>query len=75
MKMINKKFYVARDENGSLFLFVGKKPEKHEAYYENTSYWMGPDKNMIAELPKSLFPKLKWDDEEPIEVSIIEKKR
>jgi len=74
--MIKKKFYVARDKDGELNLFVGKKPKKQETYYTSQCFWFVETtyadlyKDPKIELPKTMFPKTKWEDNEPTEVSI-----
>lgn len=60
--------WVARDENGMLFLY----PEKPKKI---SDYWNAP-KSGYMKLNDSLFPEVKWEDEEPkyIELSIRNKK-
>ena len=61
--------WVARDYDGSLFLYiVDVKPRKSQ------SKWM-PDGSSdlieLIELSRELFPEVKWEDEEPTKVKII----
>lgn len=58
--------YVARDQNGCLFLHTFK-PDKNIL----TGYWSNPGYKTM--LRADLFPKLKFKDE-PIEVEIVPKK-
>lgn len=66
------KAWVARDEDGSLFLYiVDVKPRKSQ------SKWMPDgcsDLIELIELSRELFPEVKWEDEEPTEVSITIKR-
>ena len=59
--------WVARDEDGSLFLYIVK-PRKSQ------SKWM-PDGSSglieLIELSRESFPEVKWEDEEPTKVKII----
>lgn len=65
----NKKWYIARDINGDLYLYLGK-PIKNI----NEECW-------YAQLGKAIcfendeFPNVKWEDEEPTEVELIIKKK
>lgn len=60
--------WVARDENGMLFLY----PEKPKKMRDN---WYA-EKVGYVKLNDSLFPEVQWSDEEPkgIELSIINEK-
>lgn len=64
------KAWVARDEDGSLFLYIVK-PRKSQ------SKWM-PDGSSdlieLIELSRESFPEVKWEDEEATEVSITIKR-
>ena len=56
--------WIARDENGDLYLFK-KKPYKIE--YCGHGYWInGVSRSHISD--KTLFPEVKWEDEEPREL-------
>ena len=55
--------YVARDKNGSLWLY-SKKPYREEYY----GGWYSVGVNL--EINSEEFPELKWEDE-PIEVKLI----
>ena len=65
--MVEIEAWVARDEDGSLFLYIVK-PRKSQ------SKWM-PDGSSdlieLIELSRELFPEVKWEDEEPTKVKII----
>ena len=57
------KAWVARDENGMLYLYLAK-PRK------NQSKWLPNIRFEFIELSRESFPEVKWEDEEPTEVSI-----
>lgn len=69
--------WVARDEDGDLHLFT-KCPVRgkcHDYEYNEYNFWKVNEKfeeNFYLEIPKNLFPDLKWEDN-PIEVTIIRK--
>lgn len=56
--------WVARDKNNWLYLYT-EKPEKGRNEWNS-------DEDMI-EINSSLFPEVKWEDEEPLEVAIVPK--
>lgn len=56
--------YVARDRNGSLWLY-SEKPHREE----ESELWYSDKLNIMA-LNSEEFPQLKWEDE-PIEVKLI----
>lgn len=60
--------YVARDKDGSVFLYNAK-PKKSE------EIWCGAGWMQITDyvLPKSINPS--WDDPEPIEVKLVRKNK
>lgn len=60
------KLYVARDKNGSLYLY-GNKPKKHSIIWTNLGF--------VERLDSNLFPEVKWEDEEPTEVELTIKKK
>lgn len=59
--------YVARDQSGELCLY-NTKP------YKEDGLWWGGDRETglidYLRLDKNLFPDIKWEDEEPTEVTI-----
>lgn len=55
--------YIARDKNGDLWLFK-KKPQKQKAGFWSVEVIM----DVITQLPKQIFPEVKWEDEEPREL-------
>ena len=61
------KALIARDKDGSLSIYFGKKPYKGEyawSFYDHLSM-------NFADIPdKNLFPEVKWEDETPTEVEI-----
>ena len=61
--MENKyKFWVARDNNGSLFAYEDK-PER----YDNQKEWFSG--KFLTSMENSFFPDLKWEDE-PLEAEL-----
>lgn len=58
------KAWVARDENGNLYLYLAK-PLKFE------TTWMTVVIDKFIQLDKELFPEVKWSDEEPTKVKLI----
>ena len=69
---MKKKFYVTRDEDGDLLLWISVKPRKCIAdwCWENPGITNGD----AVELPKTMFPDVKWEDKEPLEVKLISSK-
>ena len=67
--MVEIKAWVARDENGMLYLYLGK-PKKMSDYWNAT-------KVEYMKLDDSLIPEVQWSDEEPkeIKLSIMEKSK
>jgi hypothetical protein len=59
--------WVARDISGSLYLFENK-PHKNTDYAE----WLSSSESYF--LDSSLFPEVKWEDDEPTEVELVIKK-
>lgn len=57
--------WLARDADGLLELYIGGKPNKH------TYTWQTPMAEEIIMIDNSLFPEVKWTDEEPTKVKII----
>ena len=57
------KAWVARDKNGMLYLYLAK-PRK------NQSKWLPNIRCDYIEISRESFPEVKWEDEEPTEVSI-----
>ena len=57
------KAWVARDKDGTLYLYLAK-PRRHQ------SKWVPNICADFAELSRESFPEVKWEDEEPTEVSI-----
>lgn len=54
--------WLARDQNGELFVFYETKPYKDEdrGFWFNEGEWQ--------EVPEYWFPEVKWEDEEPREL-------
>ena len=63
--------WIARDKYGSLCLFTDK-PHKEEKHNELMNYI---DENYVhIYIDSSLFPEVKWEDDEPTEVELVIKK-
>lgn len=56
--------WLARDQNGELFVFYETKPYKDEdiGFWFNEGEWQ--------EVPKYWFPEVKWSDKEPRELTL-----
>lgn len=63
--------YIAKDRCGDLCLFT-ERPVK----IDNCGYWQ-PTKHSLdyIVLDSALFPEVKWEDEEPIEVELVKKEK
>lgn len=59
-----KNIWVARNENGSLFIFFEGKPEK----IETDGFW--DEDGFMLTIDETLFPEVKWEDDEPSELVI-----
>ena len=67
--MIAIEAWVARDEDGELYLYRDKPFRGSEQWHENPVSITG-----LIELRRELFPEVQWPDEEPTRVKItIEK--
>ena len=53
--------WLARDEDGSLYMYENK-PVKHAVE------WRG---SCLTDMPQGMFPEVKWEDPEPTKVEII----
>lgn len=62
--------YVARDKDGVLFVFL-EKPVKSDIWEIWRSCSDYP--HDYFKLDSSLFPEVKWEDEEPTEVELVKK--
>lgn len=56
------KAWVARDENGMLYLYLAK-PKKYK------SKWYPNIRSDYFEIDRKFFPEVKWEDEEPTELT------
>ena len=63
-----EKMYVVRKRNGILNLFIGG----HAIKLPNT--WGFTDGAIVVRLDKEDFPNVKWEDDEPTEVLLVQKK-
>ena len=68
MKMEALEAWVARDENGMLYLYLAK-PKK------NKSKWYPNIRSDYFEIGRKFFPEVKWEDEEPTELTFTVKKK
>ena len=68
MKMKALKAWVARDKDGMLFLYLSK-PRK------NQSKWLPNIRADFVELSRESFPEVKWEDEEPTELTFTVKNK
>ena len=60
--------YIARDKNGDLYLFQTR-PTKRD----KRNIWLEECINTMIKLDSSLFPEVRWEDEEPTEVELVKK--
>ena len=59
------KAFIARDLDGSLFLYSPNPPIKMK------EIWVKPySKDILSTINQNLFPEVKWEDEEPTEINI-----
>ena len=59
--------WVARDKDGTLYLYFGKNPPKKE---ETEELWDYNDVSFI-EIDGSLFPEVQWSDADPKNVKLV----
>jgi hypothetical protein len=62
--------YAARDRDGDLYLYK-KKPVKYSESWQLCS----DNPHDFYKLDSSLFPEVKWEDEEPTEVELVKKEK
>lgn len=63
--------YIARDKDGDLLLFTERPVKANDG-----EFWQ-PTKHRFdwIRLDPSLFPEVKWEDEEPTEVELVKKEK
>ena len=61
--MVEIEAWVARDKDGSLYMYTDKPKKKSE-------FWHAPKVGYVK-LNDSLFPEVKWSNEEPTKVKLI----
>lgn len=63
--------FVARNEDGTLYLFMGVIPYKLNIY--GNGYWAITDNEdcYIEEIKNDSFPQIKWEDKKPTKVELI----
>ena len=59
-----EEMWVARDKDGTLFLYIGCKPRKGD------SIWVPPIIGQDISLNRDLFPEVQWSDEEPTKIKL-----
>ena len=57
------KAWVARDDDGSLYMYTAKPKKK-------SNFWHAPKVGYVK-LDDSLFPEVKWSDDEPTKVKLL----
>ena len=64
--------FAARNEDGTLNLFMGATPYKRNIY--GNGYWTVPDDELvecyIEEIQNDSLPQIKWEDKEPTKVEL-----
>ena len=61
--MVEIEAWVARDKDGSLYMYTDKPKKKSE-------FWHAPKVGYVK-LDDSLFPEVKWSDDEPTKVKLV----
>ena len=61
--MVEIEAWVARDKDGSPYMYTDKPKKK-------SNFWHAPKVGYVK-LDDSLFPEVKWSDEEPTKVKLI----
>ena len=56
--------WLVRDEDNTLMLVIGAKPVKY------STFWMLLLSKSMIQLNNSLFPEVKWSDDEPTKVKL-----
>ena len=56
--------WLARDKNGTLYLFTQKPSKMNDR-------WAGILGTRRGDLPCTMFPEVKWSDEEPTKVKLV----
>ena len=64
-----EEMWIARDKDGSLFLYIGCIPKKN--LLDNV--WIAKELRITDAmlLDKDLFPEVQWSDEEPTKVKLV----
>ena len=63
--MRKRQMWLTRDKDEGLFLSIGDKPIKRKID------WQIPVYSKYYELDYTLFPEVKWSDEEPTKVKLV----
>ena len=61
---MKKKAYIARDKSGGLYIYTKGKP------YKGVWLWGTDNPDCTAKISSNILPEIKWEDEEPTEVTI-----
>ena len=66
---MKQEMWLARDEDGSLFLYIGNIPIKNRL----DNVWIAQELLVtgIVQLDKDLFPEVQWSDDEPTKVKLV----
>ena len=64
-----EEMWLARDKDGSLFLYIGCIPKKNRL----DNVWIAKELRITDAmlLDKDLFPEVQWSDDEPTKVKIV----
>lgn len=68
-----RKMWIARDKSGSLWLFTTKPFKYKSNNYKSIGFWT-TNREEYIQLPKSMYPEIKWEDKQPTKVLIDFKK-
>ena len=61
---MEQEMWVARDKDGTLYLFTQKPSKMNDS-------WAGILGTRRGDLPRTMFPEIKWSDDEPTKVKLI----
>ena len=64
-----EEMWIARDKDGSLFLYIGGIPIKNRS----DNVWIAKELRITDAmlLDKDLFPEVQWSDDEPTKVKLV----
>lgn len=61
---MKEEMWLARDEDGTLYLFTQKPSKMNDR-------WVGILGTRRGDLPRTMFPGIKWSDDEPTKVKLV----